>query len=206
MTLIRPEGLILAGLGDAGLALRSWPPELAKRASGWWGGWRCRSWPGLIQPLINWLATGSTILIGDAGEIASVQYRRAVSRIVWQSAGIFRAAMWRELLSGRSPDFGTFTSPLLAEVGAGGAAGRRVAGAGANGRVNCRRVVMLAWMVALTAAVATLDTAFWQFKRYQLPIMALFFPAAAWGSAAVWRSYSNARLRSALGALGTAVH
>ncbi|MCD4687119.1 MAG: hypothetical protein K8S97_14420 [Anaerolineae bacterium] len=44
-------------------------------------------------------------------------------------------------------------------------------------------VVILVWMFALTAGVATLDTAFWQFKRYQLPVMALFFPAAAWGSA-----------------------
>lgn len=41
------------------------------------------------------------------------------------------------------------------------------------------------WLLALTGAASTLDTAFWQFKRYQVPVMALLFPAAAWTCAAL---------------------
>jgi hypothetical protein len=108
--------------------------------------------------------------------------------------------MWSELLQGRSPDFGAYTSPLLAEV----ALASLLVGcwlAWRKRKLN-PSVLALAWILVLSAAVATLDTAFWQFKRYQLPIMALFFPAAAWGCGALGRVFeSHTRLRWARWAL-----
>ncbi len=42
-------------------------------------------------------------------------------------------------------------------------------------------VMILLWLVTISAAISTLETAFWHFKRYQMPLLALFFPLAAWG-------------------------
>ena len=35
--------------------------------------------------------------------------------------------------------------------------------------------MVILWLLAGTAAIATLDTAFWHFKRYQMPLMAACF-------------------------------
>src|SRR5690606_34957135 len=83
-----------------------------------------------------------------------------------------------ELLTGLSNREGwyyPFTLSLLALVGIIGLA-----------RGRDRRVVVAlvaAWLVIGVAAIATLDTAFWHFKRYQMPLVALLFPFAAWGVA-----------------------
>jgi hypothetical protein len=182
MVLMRPEGLILAALAVPALARRlPWPADRSRRVR------RAirLALPlvaGLVQPVINLLATGSLSSSGMQAKstlyntsVPPGQRLRAVLDFFWR--------MWRELLSGHSPDFGTFTSPILAVL----ALTALIVStwlAWRRRRLNLA-VVVLAWIIALTAAVATLDTAFWQFKRYQLPVMALFFPAAAWTSEAV---------------------
>ncbi|NJL96083.1 MAG: hypothetical protein HC915_21295 [Anaerolineae bacterium] len=60
-------------------------------------------------------------------------------------------------------------------------------------------VLVLVWFVGLSAAIATLETAFWQFKRYQMPLLALFFPLAGWGLAALQQRWSRWRLADLLG-------
>jgi hypothetical protein len=50
--------------------------------------------------------------------------------------------------------------------------------------------MLIGWMVLGTLTISTLDTAFWHFKRYQMPFLALFFPMAGWGLLALgnmWR-------------------
>jgi hypothetical protein len=43
--------------------------------------------------------------------------------------------------------------------------------------------LVILWLLAVAAAISTLDTAFWHFRRYQMPLIALFFPLAGigWG-------------------------
>ena len=39
-------------------------------------------------------------------------------------------------------------------------------------------LLILLWLLTISFAISTLDTAFWHFKRYQMPLMALFVPLA----------------------------
>ncbi|MBN8639371.1 MAG: hypothetical protein J0M07_28895, partial [Anaerolineae bacterium] len=43
------------------------------------------------------------------------------------------------------------------------------------------------WLLVGFGAIATLDTAFWHFKRYQMSLLVLLYPLAAWGIAYVLR-------------------
>ncbi|MDX2141675.1 MAG: hypothetical protein SF123_26545 [Chloroflexota bacterium] len=54
-------------------------------------------------------------------------------------------------------------------------------------------VVVLLWLLAGAAAISTLDTAFWHFKRYQMPLIALLFPLAAWGVGAI-KTHQSSRI------------
>lgn len=177
--LARPEGVIAAALAMLALAVRhSWPAD--------WRGRLRRAIPlalpvaaALIQPAINWAVTGSASATGMQAKSVLANTSEPLSERLADVLSSF-GRMWGELLVGRSADFGTFTSPLLAPA----ALGALLAGtwlAWRQRRLNTG-VLALLWALALTAAVATLDTAFWQFKRYQLPVMALFYPAAAWAA------------------------
>ncbi len=182
MVLVRPEGAFLAALAALALALREpWPRarRVRLRRAVWLAVPLAAS---LIQPAINLLATGSATSSGMAAKS-----HLANSAAPWDARleailSVFET-MWRELLSGRSPQMGTYVSPVLAD------AALAVLLVGVWLAWRARRanilVVMLAWIAVLTVAASTLDTAFWQFKRYQLPVMALFFPAAAWASTAL---------------------
>jgi len=187
---LRPEGTLLAALAALALALRPWPRGVRARAGR-------VAWLALpliaaaLQPLVNLLATGSAASSGLQAKShltnVGADWPARIEAVVRSFARI-----WQELLVGRSPDFGTFTSLLLAPLAlAGLLAGTYLALK--RRRVNAA-LLGLVWALALTAAVSTLDTAFWQFKRYQLPVMALFFPATAWTCAAV-----GERLAAALG-------
>jgi hypothetical protein len=135
---------------------------------------------GAIQPIINLMATGS---VSSSGMIAKSQLTNTSvpmrERVINSLEFLWR--MWRELITGSTPDFGRMTPFLLAAFAA-MTLGVFVVMLWRRQRFDLPIIILL-WMLALTAGVATLDTAFWQFRRYQLPIMALFFPVAAWGIA-----------------------
>src|SRR5262249_24393110 len=57
------------------------------------------------------------------------------------------------------------------------------------------------WLLVLTAAVSILETAFWQFKRYQQPMIALLFPLTAWASIWLYRVLPQRIARTAVGVL-----
>ncbi len=49
------------------------------------------------------------------------------------------------------------------------------------------RALIVFWLVGLTAIIAVLETAFWQFKRYQQPMIAFLFVLGGWGVAGLIR-------------------
>lgn len=182
MVLIRPEALALAGIVALVLAFRErWPRRWAMRLRRI----ALLGLPvvaGVLQPALNLLATGSAASSGMQAK--SHLYNASIPTVERLRAVLENfVRIWRELLTGYSAAWGTFVPWLLS------VAGFAALAIGTGIALRRRRItlplVMLGWMVALSAGVATLDTAFWQFKRYQLPVMALLFPASAWGAALI---------------------
>lgn len=180
--LVRPEGVLIAVPALLALATQlSWRHGGRVR-------WRQGAWlvlpllAAFIQPLINRAATGAFSSSGMQAKShlanGSVPLAERLDMVL-----SFWGRMVRELFTGYSTDWGVFTSPLLAPAALAALLGG-VWMAWRQRRANTAAVILVCVLV-LTAAVATLDTAFWQFKRYQLPIMALCYPAAAWTSQAV---------------------
>lgn len=190
LPLVRPEGVFLAVLAVPALALRTpWPRSTGGRV----GRGAVLMVPvlaGAVQPVINFAVTGSFSSSGNAAKSHLTNGSVPLPDRLLSVVETF-ARLWAELVTGVSRDWGLFTSPLLAAVALAGLL------AGTWPALRSRRVTIpalaLAWILVLTAGVATLDTAFWQFKRYQVPVMALFFPAAAWTCSAIARRGSRGR-------------
>jgi hypothetical protein len=169
LALLRPEGGLLAGIAAIVLALQAQgvarrivPIVLVGAAVG-------------VQPFLNWLLTGSAVASGNAAKsvLGMIPFEAALAlqRIIEQFLRI-----WAEIISGISPREGMYLIPLLtmmALVGWGWLLMRRQA--------RWTGLVIVLWLLAGTAAIATLDTAFWHFKRYQMPFMVVLFPLAACG-------------------------
>lgn len=180
LTLTRPEGGLIAALAAVTLFLRCWQEYGAdeKRPAR-------RKYllllaiPVLaigIQPILNLMITGTTVATGtQAKSILSTvpqDYGLIFSRI-WDNF----TRMWAEFVTGYDghegrgwylPIFtgfiGLLAIPLLIT------------------KKDYRLVgfMLFAWLLILTGVISTLDNAFWHFKRYQMPMLALFFPLSAW--------------------------
>ena len=188
LPLVRPEGLFLSALGSLALAARdTWPRARAEQARRLF----LLSLPilaGAIQPLINFVATGSLSSSGNAAKSHLTNESVPLAERLLKTVETF-GRMWLELLTGVSRDWGLFTSPVLAGVALGGLLyGVWIMRRRREGAIPA---LALLWLLALTGAASTLDTAFWQFKRYQVPVMALLFPAAAWTCAALTHRFAE---------------
>jgi hypothetical protein len=175
LTLIRPEGAILALLAVGVTALRIRQTVSARKhnisvlfvpviAIG-------------IQPLVNLLLTGSAVASGNAAKsvlgIVPFYWDEVIRRIAENFGRI-----WLEFFTGISPREGMYFLPLFAVAGI----------IGLQLLVLKRQqrwlgLMLVVWLLAGTGAVATLDTAFWHFKRYQMPFMAIWFPLVAYALA-----------------------
>lgn len=128
-----------------------------------------------VQPVVNRLATGSAVASGSSAKslfgIIPFDLADVISRVISQFTHIFSDALIT-LNSVHSAWVGRALLILL------------LIGIVASLRLNRTRWLTLAalgfWIVAATA-IATLDTAFWHFKRYQIPLFALTIPFAALG-------------------------
>jgi hypothetical protein len=140
-----------------------------------------------VQPAINWLVTGSAVASGSSAKsiLGTVPFywdevvRRILENVV---------RIWAELLTGYSPHGGWYVPPLLSLM----------ALAGLMWLIFDRRqrwvwLILVLWLALVTGAIATLDTAFWHFKRYQMPLLALIFPLAGWGLAWLLRIQRQSR-------------
>jgi hypothetical protein len=197
LALLRPEGGLLAGITTLILLWRG-------------RGFLYRVLPLLVtgiaisvQPLVNLLLTGSAVASGNAAKsvfgMIPFDAGLALQRVIEQFI-----RMWVEISTGISPREGLYLLPLLlllALVGWGRLAHQR--------ETRPAAVMLALWLLTGTAAVATLDTAFWHFKRYQMPFMVLLFPLAMVGLLLTfeWLQRFNAKWQSgkaakAVGILG----
>lgn len=186
LALIRPEGGLLAIISLVVILLQAMREVPVKGARGlsarlgipprWL--WR-REWLLLIipliaigiQPLVNLLLTGSVVASGNAA--------KSLFGIIPSDVGVmFRGIvgnflrMWREFLTAH------FYASGMALIG--------WAALAADKRYRLAAVMIFLWLLVGTAAISTLDNAFWHFKRYQMPLIALFFPLAGWGWAFIY--------------------
>jgi hypothetical protein len=198
--LTRPEGAAAAGAavlvlaGDA-LALQPAGP-VARRAAALIRrpcAWLMLLLPLLaagVQPLVNALVTGSAVASGNAAKSVFGAIPFSLPEALGRVAGQF-ARMWREWAL--PPDALWIVGPLLAAL----------ALVGVLALVRARRwreLVFLGLTLGVTSAlISTLDTAFWHFRRYQMPLAALCWALAAVGAFALARWRPGRAL--ALGAL-----
>ena len=175
LALVRPEWGVLAALASGAMIWRVWSVPDVSRRRGWWLPLLLPVTMIGVQPVVNWLVTGSVVASGNSAKsvfgMVPFRWEAVISRL-WDNF----SRTWVEFLTGFSPREGWYIPPLLALAGLAGSLAllkrrdQRPAGA-----------LALLWLLAGTAAIATLDTAFWHFKRYQLPLLALFLPLAGAG-------------------------
>jgi hypothetical protein len=125
-----------------------------------------------VQPLLNQLLTGSLSASGGQAKslLSMVPFYPDV--VIGRIAEQFGRA-WLELLTGVGQFEIAYLPPLLGLAAVIGAviALRR--------RAHWLVLALIAvWIVGVFVLIATLDTAFWHFKRYQMPLLALAFPLA----------------------------
>lgn len=180
LSFIRPEGGVLAIIASGTMFLRLWHDYGAQEKH---SGKRIQLLLLIIpilaigvQPFVNLLITGTTVATGNQAKsiLATIpqDWGLVISRIV---DNFLR--MWWEFVTGydalegrgwylplSTGLLGLLAIPMLLF------------------KKNYRLIglMLLGWLLAMTAAISTLDTAFWHFKRYQMPMLALFFPLAAW--------------------------
>jgi hypothetical protein len=200
LALIRPEGSVMAVMASGVMMLRVWHqnpasmrPKIQKIAP--------LFIPILalgLQPLVNWLITGSAVASGNQSK-SILGMVPLIPEVVIDRIWTNFTRLWLELLNGAQGDI--IYLPLLLGILPLVALGllllkKQYRGIG---------FLILLWMISVSAAVSTLDTAFWHFKRYQMPLMALAFPLSGWLLAHVWEVIKNSRRRYSLALLALVI-
>ena len=170
--LIRPEGALVASSLVVAMAWQQW--KIKKRIDLY------LVLPLVaiaIQPGLNVLLTGSFSATGNHAKSflhepnASLQEKY---QLIWQNL----RRMWEELVVGYAASGEAYVPAIVVILAlVMGLIGLRQS---YQSRLIHPALLAAAWIVALTIAVATLSTAFWHMKRYQLPLLALMFPLAGW--------------------------
>jgi hypothetical protein len=167
LALTRPEGSIMTVIAAGLYAERLWRMRQRDQLK----------WVFLpitlvfVQPLLNFALTGSFSAAGNQSKsllgMIPAYYDLILTRI-WENF----TRMWVEFLTGINQDGIWFLPPILLLFALYGLF-----------RVRQNRLLLLCflWFLALTTAIATLDTAFWHFKRYQMPLIALLWVFGGWG-------------------------
>ncbi len=193
VTLARPEGAIIGlglGLSWAWHQRSRWPdaiPSIILPALGI-----------LVQPAINWLVTGDLSATGNQAKShlynITIPCDERVDVIIDQVIRI-----WREILTGYSSVDGFYILPIVSWL----ALLTIVWQVRKSWQTKAIEPALLvgAWLIGLSILIATLDTAFWHFKRYQLPMLALLFPLAGWMLIALQKRFTSKTASYALMAI-----
>ncbi len=132
----------------------------------------------LVQPIVNLWMTGSASATGNQAKSHLYNVTQPMeSRLL--ETGKTWLKLWREFLTGYSPVDGWYQFPLLG-LGVVFIIFIAARQSWKNKTLNLP-VIAGFWMLALSGTIATLDTAQWHFKRYQLSLYALVFPIVGWG-------------------------
>lgn len=124
-----------------------------------------------IQPLLNRLLTGSISASGSQAKSLLGQIPTDWGQITQRILEQF-LRMWLEFLSGFNVAYEIWYLPILLGLLA-------MIGLGVwlrQPKYRLSAVLIMVWLLGVSLAISSLDTAFWHFKRYQIPLMALFFP------------------------------
>ncbi len=171
LTLTRPEGALFAGWAVLLYGLR------ALRREGWQVLRHPGTWTLLIpvlavgtQPLLNLLLTGSASASGgQAKSLFSMvpTYPDVIAQRILDNL----LRIITELLVGIGENDIWFLPPLLGLVGLmGGLLALR------HPAQRWTVLLVILWIISVGGSIATLDTAFWHFKRYQVPLLILAYP------------------------------
>lgn len=166
--LARPEGAVIAASLSVALFIKR------RRLLGW--NWLPIAAIG-VQPFVNFLVTGSASASGNQAKSylynSTMPFEDRVQALfeTW-------AQIWAEWLLGRNAVDGVYLPTVLFAMAMVG--GVFSLWQGWQKRSITPGMLALVWLVLMSAGIASLETAFWHFKRYQLPLMALFFPLAGW--------------------------
>ena len=211
LALSRPEGSIMALILVGVAGLRLWFEHLAytapRDASPWRAAWLAI--PVLacaVQPTVNLLLTSSMSSTGGEAKnlLGMVPFFPLV--VMERIVGNF-GRMLAEFATGTNWNApGDFTPLLLGPLALLG-----IVAAFAQPRLRFAGLLLIGWLLAVAAAISLLDTAFWHFKRYQMPLIALLYPLALWGAWWLGESisrhvnYGVGRIAAALLLIGFAI-
>ncbi|MDX2160101.1 MAG: hypothetical protein SF162_02130 [bacterium] len=176
LALTRPEGALLALLGCAYLLISEWQRVgLKGRLS------RSTRWLALpliammTQPIVNAFVTGSFIASGNASKslfgMIPTDYGVIIGRVIDNMR-----RMLVDFITPRSVTEETLGVSLFVYAAFGLCLYLIV-----RRHTRGLAILILLWIGGLIGAVSTLDTAFWHFLRYQVPLIAAFIPLGAAG-------------------------
>lgn len=171
LALTRPEGSIMAAIVVLLAGLRLWFDKAASQKIQKLALLTLPIVAIAVQPTVNFLITGSFSASGS-------QAKSLLGLIPFDEELVFiRIAtnvvrLWVEFFTGYSATQDLFYLIILTvPIG--------IIGILFLLRQREHRVtalLILLWLGSVSAAISTLDTAFWHFKRYQMPLMILFIP------------------------------
>jgi hypothetical protein len=135
-----------------------------------------------LQPVVNYLFTGSFVATGNQSKSILATVGADTGQLLLRVlANVGR--MWGEWLLGRGEQ-GWYLPPLTGLVALVGVVLLL------KRPTRALALVVLAWLLLISASVSTLDNAFWHFKRYQMPVMVMLAIVAFVGVAWAWRKVS----------------
>ncbi len=176
LALTRPEGAILALLAAGAVLLRE------RRLYGW-----CLL-PVMalgVQPLVNLLVTGSAVASGNSAKslfgMIPFELMVVIGRIIENYV-----RMWRDFASVNV----IWGDSLIGAAGIALLYGLTLVGLALTRRWLVFGLLIL-WSLGFTLSISTLDTAFWHFRRYQMPLIAVFFPLIIAGASCWLRRFGG---------------
>jgi len=171
LALTRPEGSIMAGIASGLYILHLWFDKSTHLSVRQFGLLLLPILAFGVQPAVNFLLTGSFSASGSQAKsllgVIPQDWSAIINRVIENFV-----RLWVELFTGYSPSQDLWYVIILTVpmglVGLVFLLGRR--------KYRVTALMLVLWLLGVSSAISTLDTAFWHFKRYQMPLFVLFIP------------------------------